>query len=102
MSAVPVPASPVSPALDVESTPNAPNALFPGLDDAHNALTRALLANDSWARTDLQAIADSLGLMLDGALESINDAAYDAFDGPLTEGDDPIDIHPDTKKRLPL
>ena len=102
VSAVPEPASPVSPALDVESTPNSPNALFSGLDDAHNALTRALLANDSWARTDLQAIADSLGLMLDGALESINDAAYDAFDGPLTEGDDPIDIHPDTKKRLPL
>lgn len=74
--------------------------LFPGLDNAHNALVQALLGRDSWTRADLQTIADSLGLMLDGALESINDAAYDAFDGPLTEGDDPIDIHPDTKEQL--
>lgn len=90
------------PPPEPERTPELPAVapLFSELDDAHNALARTLLTQESWQRADLQAIADSLGLMLDGALESINDAAYDAFNGPLTEGDDPIEIHPDTKEQL--
>ncbi len=94
------PLNPPATELDHEPPATQESHLFPGLDSAHNALAQALLGHDSWARADLQTIADSLGLMLDGALESINDAAYDAFDGPLTEGDDPIDIYPDTKEQL--
>jgi len=33
--------------------------------------------------------------MLDGALEHINDAAFDAHDMPLVEGDDPVTINPE-------
>jgi hypothetical protein len=33
--------------------------------------------------------------MLDGALEQINEAAFDLFDVAYTEGDDPIDINQD-------
>lgn len=89
-----------APALETNGSVATKTTLFPHLDAAHNALAKALLDNDSWTRADLQTIADSLGLMLDGALESLNDAAYDAFNGPLTEGDDPIDIYPDTKEQL--
>jgi hypothetical protein len=39
-------------------------------------------------------------MMLDGALEHINDATYDTFDTALTEGDDPIDINQNILKEL--
>jgi hypothetical protein len=39
--------------------------------------------------------------MLDGALERINEAAFDAHDGPLTEGDDPVTINRDILEKEP-
>ena len=38
--------------------------------------------------------------MLDGALESINEASYDKLDLPFSEGDDPVEINPDALNRL--
>jgi hypothetical protein len=38
--------------------------------------------------------------MLDGALEQINEAAFDAFDAPLCEGDDPVDVNSELLDRL--
>lgn len=45
-----------------------------------------------WSRSELIDVAEDLELMLDGALEHINEASFDAFDMPLTEGVDPIDV----------
>jgi TerB N-terminal domain/TerB-C domain len=71
-----------------------------GLDAAHATLARLLLSRRQWARTDLEDAAADLALMLDGALESINDAAYEAFDMPLAEGDDPLEINADIVEKL--
>ncbi|WP_267225825.1 TerB N-terminal domain-containing protein [Dyella silvae] len=71
-----------------------------GLDGPHSALVRELLERAEWTRAELQGLATSLSLMLDGALETINDAAYDAFDYPLTEGDDPVEVNADVTERL--
>ena len=54
----------------------------------------------SWSRSDLLIVAKGLGLMLDGALESINEASYDKLDLPFSEGDDPVEINPDAVSRL--
>src|SRR6185312_259091 len=62
-----------------------------GLDESHTALVRLLLSRPQWTRAELEDAAADLGLMADGALEQINEAAFDAFDAPLCEGDDPID-----------
>jgi hypothetical protein len=35
-------------------------------------------------------MAAQLQIMLDGALERINDAAFDLIGEPVTEGDDPV------------
>ncbi len=40
--------------------------------------------------------------MLDGALEQINDMAFELFDMPVSEGDDPIEINPDILSELAL
>lgn len=66
-----------------------------GLDESHAALLRLLLSRPTWTRAELEDAATDLDLMLDGALEQINEAAFDAFDEPLLEGDDPISVNVD-------
>jgi uncharacterized tellurite resistance protein B-like protein len=61
-----------------------------GLDQAHSTLARRMLARQEWSREDLLQMAAELDLMLDGALEHINDAAFDAYDMPFVENDDPV------------
>ena len=79
--------------VETESDPivNAPL----GLDESHAALLRLLLSRPTWTRAELEDAATDLDLMLDGALEQINEAAFDAFDEPLLEGDDPISVNAD-------
>lgn len=74
--------------------------LLPGLDAAHDALARYVLVNSPCSREDLQKIADGLDLMLDGALERLNDACFDLHDAPFFEGDDPIEINLEIKDTL--
>jgi hypothetical protein len=38
--------------------------------------------------------------MLEGALLSINEAAFDANDSPFTEGDDPIEVNAEILEKL--
>lgn len=64
-----------------------------GLDDAHCALARMMLSRPEWGREELLDVAADLDLMLDGALERINEAAFDAHDMPLSEGDDPVTVN---------
>jgi hypothetical protein len=66
-----------------------------GLDPEHHGLLRALLGRPRWTRAELEEICADCGLMVDGAIERINEAAFDRFDQPLIEGDDPLDINTD-------
>jgi len=83
--------APVAPVLEpeLEDETNAPL----GLDEAHSALLRLLLSRPEWTRAELEDAATDLDLMLDGAMEQINEAAFEAFDEPLFEGEDPISVH---------
>lgn len=71
-----------------------------GLDDAHAALARLMLTRSTWSREDLLDAAGNLNLMLDGALERVNDASFEAFDMPFFEGDSPICINEELKQRM--
>ena len=84
----PAPEAP-SPEPELEDEANAPL----GLDEDHSALLRLLLSRPEWMRAELEDAAADLDLMLDGALEQINEAAFDAFDEPLFEGEDPISVN---------
>jgi uncharacterized tellurite resistance protein B-like protein len=63
-----------------------------GLDSEHTTFLRLLITRSSWSREELSDVAADMELMLDGALERINEAAFENFDEPLIEGEDPIDI----------
>ncbi len=76
------------PASPVEQAPQ--EALLPGLDPRHQRFLAELLQKPSWTRADLEATAAGMQIMLDGALEHINEAAFALIGEPLTEGDDPV------------
>lgn len=88
---------PVDPAPTDE--PETDNRIL-GLDEAHSAFARMLLSRLSWQRDELSDVAQDLEIMLDGALERLNEAALDHFDIPFTEGDDPVDITPEIVEKL--
>lgn len=71
-----------------------------GLDAAHTTFMRHLIARSSWSRSELESLARGLNMMLDGALEHVNEACLDSYDCLCSEGDDPIDINPDIHERI--
>jgi uncharacterized tellurite resistance protein B-like protein len=73
---------------------------FLGLDVAHSSFARMLLSRPQWTRQELLDVAEDLDLMLDGALERINEASFDAHDLPLTEGDDIIEVSAEILEKL--
>ncbi|KGE68904.1 MULTISPECIES: TerB N-terminal domain-containing protein [Pseudomonas] len=73
-----------------------------GLDSDHSAFLRVLVSRAEWARDELEAVASDMELMLDGALEQINDMAFEHFDMPVTEGEAPFEINPEIMEKLPL
>lgn len=85
---------------EVEDSAYEPGLL--GLDEAHSSLARLLLSRPEWSREELLDVAADLDLMLDGALEQINEAAFDAYDSPLTEGEDPITVNTEILEKLKI
>jgi uncharacterized tellurite resistance protein B-like protein len=71
-----------------------------GLDEAHSAFARLLLSRPQWTRAELVDVASDLDLMLDGALEQLNEAAYRTHDVPFTDGDDPLVVDAEIVERL--
>ena len=89
---------PAAPAPSVEAT----HASIMGLDEIHSILARRLLARPEWTRIELLAAVADLNIMLDGALEQLNEAAFDEFDCPFIEGDDPLILTPEILESLTL
>jgi tellurite resistance protein len=76
--------------------------LLPGLNSAHNAFLTLLLTRTEWSRTDLESAAREKQIMLDGAMESINEAALDTFGTMLFDGYDPIYIEGEFLENLAI
>lgn len=73
-----------------------------GLDAQHSAFLRLIISRTEWSRTELEAAASDMELMLDGALEQINDMAFEHFDMPVTEGEEHVEINADILNKLAL
>lgn len=73
---------------------------LPSLDARHAALLRQLINQQEWTAAAFALVCREHGLLPAGALERINDAAFDAFDEALLEGDDPIEFNPGPLEQL--
>ena len=62
------------------------------LDLQSEGVTR-LLAHPEWPRTDFDAAATAVGLMPDGAMEAINEWAFDKYGDALLEDGDLVAIN---------
>lgn len=82
------------------ASPVPPAAPVRGLDRRHSALVRKLSEQPSWSRAEVEAIAAELGLLPDGALEVINETAFDACGAAVWSGDDPLEIEDEIMKEL--
>lgn len=67
--------------------------LIGGLDAAHSGLLRQLATRESWDSGEFETLARSFHLMPDGALDVLNEAAFEVAEEPLIEGDDPLAIN---------
>lgn len=83
-----------------ETTEPATESGLLGLDEGHTALLRLMLSSPEWTRAELEDAAADLELMLDGALEQINEASFDAYDLPFTEGEDPVEINAEVVEKI--
>ncbi|MEZ8106608.1 tellurite resistance TerB family protein [Vibrio cortegadensis] len=63
-----------------------------GLDDAHKAVYNIMVTKEQWSRNEVQSIFSEHKLMIDGAIETINDWSFDMVDAPVLEQDDDIFI----------
>lgn len=86
----------------IKDQPTDHAATVHGLDTEHSAFLRMIVSRREWSRQELEDVASDMELMLDGALEQINDMAFERFDMPVSEGDDPIEINPDILEELAL
>lgn len=55
------------------------------LDSAHSAMLAALGTQEAWGRSELETLAQAQGLLLDGALDTINEVAFEQCDAPCIE-----------------
>ena len=62
------------------------------LDVPHADLLTILLGRAQWTRAEFEEVCTDKGLMPDGAIERINDAAFTKFNQAIVEGEDPLEI----------
>lgn len=70
------------------------------LDQAHQALFNKLITQEMWERAAIHEICQELGLMVDGALEVLNEWAYDNVNAPLIDDGEPIYVDIDLSKEI--
>ncbi len=65
---------------------------FPGLEAGHARFLDVVCRQERWPRTQFEHMAREFGLLPDGAVETINEWAYDALGDALLEEGDPVFI----------
>lgn len=72
----------------------------PNLPAAEHAFAAALAERESWSREEVEALAAQHEVMIDGALETVNEAAFELCGAPFCEGDQPIEIDSEVAKEM--
>jgi uncharacterized tellurite resistance protein B-like protein len=68
-------------------------AAFDGLDRRHEALLRELASRPEWERGEFEQLCRSMDLLPGGALESLNEWAFERFDEAIAEDGDPVVVN---------
>ncbi len=85
-----------------EPAPASGTATVEGLDALHSQFLALLVTQSEWSRESMATVAARLGLLPDGAVDTINEMAIRRVGDLLLEGDDPITINGSVKEELTL
>ena len=69
------------------------DGLFAELEKPYQALLRELLTRQQWKQDEFKKLAESFSLLSGGAIEVINNWAFDKFDEPLIEEEEDLTIN---------
>jgi hypothetical protein len=70
------------------------------LPSAYATLLSRLIERPEWSRSAFEAVVADVRLMPDGAIDTLNEAAFEHIGGPVLEGDDPIQVDVAAAKEL--
>ena len=70
------------------------------LDPAQTELVQILAQRQNWTRGEFEQVATQIGLMPSGAIEVINDIAFQCCDEPLLEGEEVLEVNEFALKEL--
>ncbi len=70
------------------------------LDDAHQNLFNKLVEQEEWERTEIQETCKKLGLMVDGAMEVLNEWAFENANAPLIDDGEPVYVDVSLAKEI--
>jgi hypothetical protein len=90
---------------DEPSAPQHPESdggtdLVAGLDRVHSLLLRVLAARPSWTREEFAVLAGAHGVLPDGALDLLNEAALEATGAAVVDGDATLTVDRDVLEEL--
>ncbi|MDP1559753.1 MAG: tellurite resistance TerB C-terminal domain-containing protein [Nitrosomonas sp.] len=87
-------AGPVPTLVQHSSTP------LNALDEVHQNLFHRLLTQETWERSAIHELCRELGLMVDGAMEVLNEWAFDNANAPLIDDGDPVYVDVNLAKEI--
>lgn len=89
-----------APADSAKSPTESTKLRFEGLDNAHSTIVRLLAGRESVSHLEFEELARAQNVMPNGAIDTINEAAFDASEEPLLEGDDILTINPHALREM--
>lgn len=75
-------------------------AQLSGLDAAHSRLVGALIAQEHWTEEAFDELCRASGLLASGALEVVNEWAFETYDEALLDEYDGYEVSPDLAEQL--
>ena len=74
--------------------------VVPGLDTKYRNLYEKLITKEKWSPEEMEKLCENLQLMTEGAVEAINDWAFDNVDAPLIDDGSTIYIDLDVAEEI--
>lgn len=85
---------------DENGTEEAAMSVLAGLDQKHSALVREIIARQHWSEQEFAELTTRHGLLAAGALETVNEWAFGAYDEALLEEYGGYNVSPDIADAL--
>lgn len=85
---------------EIEEKTSKSNSPLDSLDDSHKKFFIELISKDEWERKEIEEISNKLGLMINGAIEILNEWGFENADALLIDDGDIVYIDTELAKEI--